>query len=184
VYDDTIEINFYNAAQNDFINIRDLTRWVGISGNNIPDGFQASKLISCMLKAANPDIVEFPPGIAYVQDFKISVKDSGFINANVPAANRGCIGLLEGKRLITSLTLGIANSWTNLSTITALMTFYRPPVLPEWSEAARDTAKIDILEKDFMYAANLCKKYIYGQNTEFKVLNDIENKRNDIIYKF
>lgn len=184
VYDDIVRIYFYNAAQNDFINTRDLTRWVGISGANLPDGFRAVKLLSCNLQSAEPDFAEMPPGIAYIQEITISVIDSATANTAVPAANKGYCSLLETNHLINVLTLGAANSWTNLATITAMLAFIRPPVLPNWDVGDKTSQYIDILTKDFNLASNLVMQEIYGNSTPFKTVKEIELAQNDIITNF
>lgn len=184
VYIDTEQINFYNAAQNDFLNIRDLTRWTGISGANLPADFRAVKLKSCNLKEANPDLVEYPPGVAYIQDIVISVGlRADEANIGVPAANTGYCSLVETNRLITVLTLGITNSWTNLATITAILSFYRLPVLPDFSTPdIMNNTFIDILTKDFDLAYNYVMQGLYGNSTPYKILREIESAENDIRY--
>lgn len=185
IYVDTEQITFYNAAQNDFLNIRDLTRWTGISGANLPEGFRASKLLSCNLKEANPDLVEYPPGVAYIQDLPIQIAKAEDANTAVPAANSGYCALVETNRLITVLTLGDPNSWTNLATITAILAFYRPPILPAYTGGASpENQFIDILIKDFDLASNYIMQELFGNSTPFKTLREIENAENAIIYNF
>lgn len=183
VYIDTEPITFYNAAQNDFLNIRSLTRWCGISGDNLPNGFRACKLLSCNLKQANPDLIEYPPGVAYIQDLPISLTTADKANTATPAANTGLIALVETNRLITVITLGIANSWTNVASIDAILAYYRLPILPDWDTADRNTVFIDILPKDFDLAAKYVEQEVYGNATPLKILRQIEQAENDIKFK-
>ena len=175
-YNPTVEIDFYNASQNAFINIRDLTRWVGID----PAGFEAVKLLSCNLKEANPDTMELPPGVAYVQDIIITIGNSKDANTEVPEANTGLCCLRDTSGLYNVLTLGATNSWTNLATITALLTYYRPVVLPDWT--SETVQYIDIPAKDFPLAINYVQELIMGNGTPFAVRQMIEDKEQTIIY--
>lgn len=176
VFDDVVVIDFFNASDNDFINSRDLTRWVGIS----PTNFRASKLISCMLKEANPDLVEYPAGIAYIQDIPISISDSGTVNTSVPSENTGLCSLREDAKLFNVLTLGEDNSWTNLHSITALLSFYRPPILPNWT--SEEDQNIDVLSKDFNLVTNYVIENLLRQNTPLNVRQAIQQKEAELLY--
>lgn len=176
LYNPTVEIDFYNASQNDFINIRDLTRWVGIS----PANFNAVKLLSCNLKEANPETMELPPGIAYIQNIVITIGNSKDANTEVPEANTGLCCLRNGTGLFNVLTLGSTDSWTNLATITALLTYYRPVELPDWSG---DTGTgVDILQKDFPLAVNYVQEFLQGNGLPFRIREAIETRETEIIY--
>lgn len=175
-YNPTVEIDFYNASQNDFINIRDLTRWVGIS----PSGFKAVKLLSCNLKEVSPDTVELPPGVAYIQDIRITIGNSSDANVEVPEANTGLCCLRDTSGLLNVLTLGDTNSWVNVATITALLTYYRPVVLPDWGDPS---SFMDAPEKDIGLLVNYCKRYILGTSTSFDIKEQIENIESELIYE-
>jgi len=177
IFDAVEEVDFFNASQNDFINSRDLTRWVGIS----PSGLQASKLLSCTLKEANPDLIEYPTGIVYIQDIEISIGDSDTVNSSVPEENTGICALRGNDKLFNVLTLGSANSWTNLHSITALLSFYRPPTLPSWDPLAT-TEKIDVLVKDFDLVTNYVIESIMGTNTPLNVKRNIYIKESELLY--
>jgi hypothetical protein len=177
IFDSVDEIDFFNASQNDFINSRDLTRWVGIS----PVGFRASKLLSCTLKEANPDIIEYPAGIAYIQDIEISISDSDTVNSSTPEANTGLCSLRGSDKLFNVLTLGSANSWTNLHSITALLSYYRMPVLPTWDPLVT-TETVDVLVKDFSLVINYIIESILGRNTPAEVKRAIYVKESELLY--
>lgn len=177
MYDNVEKITFFSAAVNDAINVRDLTRWVKLSP---ADNFEAVKLLSCMLVAADPDNIEFPPGIAYIQDIAITIGKSKDVNIQVPGANTGICSLIESTKLFNALTLADPNSWTNLAVITALLSYYRPPFLPTFT--VFETQNIDINEKDFDLAVNKAISIIRGTATPVKVLQDIERGVDEIKY--
>lgn len=180
IYDDTVEIDFYNnnlaliKRRGDETTTNE-TRWCIIA----PSGFYASKLISCSLNSMTPSDEIIPQGISFVHDIPISISNSEDINVQVPGANTGAIALLEGQKLITALTFdNTNNTWQQVDVIKAWLSRYRPPIIPTFG--ASDF--IDILPKDFAYACDLIQRYVYGGATPFDVKERIDNYENAIKY--
>lgn len=171
VYVEVVETPFYSAPQNQIINIRDMTRWCVVS---MPNGAkQAVKLISCMLKEATPDMVEYPVGVSYIQDIKIEIADAKTVNSSVPAQNSGYCSLISDNNLFNVLTLGNPNSWTNLSSISAILAYYRGAILPtDSNEISIDEFYVDIVNTDVEWLVNVVMLMIYphiSNETKHKV---------------
>lgn len=180
IYDDTVEIDFYNNSlplikrRGDETTTNE-TRWCILS----PADFYASKLLSCSLSSMTPTDQILPTLISFVHDITIAISNSEDINLTVPGANTGNIALLEGQKLISALTFdNTNNTWQQVDIIKAWLSYYRPPIIPSFGGADN----IDILEKDFALAVNYIQQFLQGNNLPFYVKEEIDRKEKEIKY--
>lgn len=178
MYNATAEIDFFNASQNDFINSRAGTRWVGISP---PNNFKAVKLTSCKLKEASPAI-NLPDQIGYIQDVPITIGSADEVNSQTPSANTGICSLRESTKLFNALTFEDEDSWTDVDTITALITYYRPIIIPQSWEGEGDS--IDVLEKDVALVNDYVNQHLLMNATPAAIVKNIQMQEFNIIFNF
>jgi len=154
------------------------TRWFRIK----PENFYARKLLSCQLKDINPESIEFPTGIAYVQDINIVVMKSQDINAYEPGANEGWTSLEENSSLLNALSLDTSvNTFQNVISISCLLTYYRFFIMPSFG-AMEENEFIDVAPSDFELVQNYALELAQGENTPAEILQAIQDRETQIIY--
>lgn len=182
IFDTTEEFDFYNLAS--LLNVRGLntiaeTRWAKVA----PASFYTAKITSCRLKEVTPNDLVLPIGVSYIQDVPITVIDSKSVNGTVPSGNSGIVGLLGGRSILSALTLdmtGTGFSFSDVIEITAIYTFYRNVIYPNFSDA---TDTIDILKKDTELVANYVVEEAYSPNkAPIGVSQAIQDREFNLIY--
>ena len=150
------------------------TRWFKITPDPA-NNFFARKLLSCQLQLMLPDSVEFPEGIAFVQDIKISIADSKDVNITEPAANTGLCSLEENSSFLNALTFDKTNNtFLNVMQIKCLITYYRFIELPFPSTIQDATLKMDAAPSDFQLVMDYAEQILSEGAASYELLARID----------
>jgi len=182
VYLNSELITFYNSAIA-LTNVRtdtDVeTRWQIVGNIDI----KPIKLLSCMLKEMTPADIALPADISFIQDINITIEKPQDINTLIPEANKGAIGLLGGVGFHTVLSLDTDNNtFADVATINAILTYARQATIPSWSELGGDSVKIDVLFKDINWLINLVLSYCNPSHIDGRIKREIRIHENNLLY--